>query len=382
MKIATYNIQNLFHRHIDLIYRKRKVKQEQWNDEFESLLNKLHRKNRDYRRMRELADLMGLQHPSSKTNKVRHIDSSHPELSYLTPGANPTDQFYLKVRSNMNVVSISQKAVKNKIKVISDANPDILLLQEVENRSSLIEFNTLVFKEKEEIGYKEIIHLDGNGSTGLGMGILLKEGYRVKAIRSFSSERDIDGSFLFTNDLQSYKIETPTGQFIYVLCVQLISNSMEGSNEDKRTRQAEMVSRVYAELRSKGNDLIVVLGTLNASKFSKSISPIMETDMINISELSNFEVELDTGLDSGYFRMGAYRKGVNIEQNNYLLASPTMKFKILSSGMNRKAVWPLKRPKWVTYESIQNESDAASEHPLLWVNIEMEKSISFRKLSA
>jgi len=383
MKVATYNIQNLFYRHLDLVFRKRNMKMDQWNEEFERLLNRPKRNDRDFRRMRELADLMGLHHLNSKLNSnKRQIDTYNPNLSSLTSRINTIDKFSLKARDNMNVLSISYKAVNNKIKVISDANPDVLFLQEVENRYSLIEFNSLVFNEKEEIGYKEIIHLDGNGSYGLGMGILLKDGYRVKAIRSFSSERDIDGSLLFTNDLQSYKIETPTGQFVYILCVQLTSNSREGNNEQKRTRQAEMVSRVYAELRSSGNELIIVLGTLNAPKYSKSISPIMETDMINISELSNFEVELDTGIDSGYYRMGAYRKGVNIEQYNYLLASPAMIPRIHSSGMNRKAVWPLKKPDWVTYDSLQNEKDAASEHPLLWVKIEMGKSVCLHKLSA
>jgi hypothetical protein len=50
--------------------------------------------------------------------------------------------------------------------------------------------------------------------------------------------------------------------------------------------------------------------------------------------------------------------------------------------MNRKAVWPLKKPDWVTYDSLQNEKDAASEHPLLWVKIEMGKSVCLHKLSA
>lgn len=366
MKIATYNIQNLFHRHIDLIYENREIKLEQWNDEFEALLLKQSRQNSDYKRMRELAELMGLRHSIGNLRLKRTIYDSGD----------------FKVFKSANTVLISEKGIKNKIKVISQSNPDVLLLQEVESRASLIQFNKLVFKEAQESGYKEIIHLDGNDSRGLGMGILLKEGYRIRAIRSFSSERDIDGSFLFTNDLQSYKIETPLGQFVYVLCVQLTSDLIQRDYDEKRTKQAKMVSKVYEELRSAGNEMIIVLGTLNAPKYSKSISPIMDTDMINISELSNFEVELDTGVDSGYYRMGAYRKGVNVEQHDYLLVSPCLKELVCGSGMNRKAVWPLKRPEWDIYDTMKNERDAASDHPLIWADFKLDKPIFLLKKSA
>lgn len=361
MKIATYNIQNLFHRHNDLIKQKTEIKLEQWNNEFETLRFKQNRKDSDYRRMRELAEFLSL-HNSSDSIKLVTSD--------------------LKSFNNSNTVLIPENAVQNKIKVVAQSNPDILLLQEVESRASLIQFNQLIFKEELQNYYKEIIHLDGNDARGLGMGILLKEGYRIRAIQSFSSERDFDGSFLFTNDLQSYKIETPLGQFIYVLCVQLTSDSMDRKFIEKRTRQAKMVSQVYEELRLGGNEMILVLGTLNAPKYSKSISPILKTDMINIAELSNFEVALDTGIDSGYYRMGAYRKGVNVKQNDYLLASPAMKDRIYGSGMNRKAIWPLKRPEWDTYDSMQNEKDAASEHPLLWADFKLEQPIYHLKKSA
>ena len=190
----------------------------------------------------------------------------------------------------------------------------------------------------------------------------------------------MDGSLLFTNDLQTYKIETPLGDFVYVLSVQLISNQLIGNCDEKRARQAELVSQVYEDLRLAGIDLIVVLGTLNAPRYAKSISPIMNTDMIDIANLSNFEVEFDTGIDLGYYRMGAYCKGVNIEQNDYLLTSPMMQNMICGSGMNRKAMWPMKKPEWETYDSVVNEKDSASEHPLLWVTLNMKTSVSrFKK---
>lgn len=378
MKIATYNIQNIFHRHIDLVNMEYRQKFEFWKDEFESLLKKQYRKDSDFLRMRELAYLMRLHNLALERTKTVESDFFN-RFQPVCKARVISDDW--RATENTCTVPIPLKALANKIKVISDNNPDVLLLQEVESRASLIKLNELIYKEKLEPDYREIIHLDGNGGNGLGMGIMLKDGYRIRAIQSFSSERDIDGSFLFTNDLQSYKVETPIGQFIYILCVQLSSDSVK-ENIEKRTRQAKLVSEEYEKLRLEGNDYIMVLGTLNAPRYSKSISPIFNTDMLNISELSNFEAELDTGIDTGYYRMGAYRKGVNVEQHDYLLASPGLFSKVSGSGMNRKAMWPTKRPIWETYESIQQERDSASEHPLLWVSLNLNRSTSAAKLSA
>lgn len=65
MKIATFNIQNLFHRHCDLIELESEIKSEIWREEFEHLYLKENRNARDYNRMRELANLLGFHNASN-----------------------------------------------------------------------------------------------------------------------------------------------------------------------------------------------------------------------------------------------------------------------------------------------------------------------------
>lgn len=381
MKIATFNIENLFHRHSDLVDMESEIKSEIWRDEFESLFLKERRTIVDYNRMRELANLLGFHKAPyepylsmQNINGNLHVKSSmkimETKASYLTDWNG-----WAKLKS----VPISKKAIINKAKVILEVNPDIVLLQQVENRESLIQFHESFFKENQESTYEEIMHLQGNDGMGLGMGILLKEGYHIKSVKSFSNERDARGRLLFNTDFQQYKIKTPENGTLYLLCCQLAD---ENKSDTLRKKQAKKVAEIYKELLSKGQKNIIVAGTLNAPSYADSISPIMESGATDIVKHNSFNVMTDSGADASYFRMGAYRIGVNIKQKDYLLVSPTLFDKVKDCGMNRKAMWPLKKPEWEIYSTVVNEKDAASDHPLLWANIKLEDSISIFKKSA
>jgi len=333
MKIATFNIQNLFHRHSDLIEIEYEKKSEIWREEFEALL------------------LM-------------------TKATYMTDWNGWT---------KLNTVPISKDSIKNKAKVILDVDPDIILLQQVENRKSLIQFHEIFFKKKQESGYEEIMHLQGNDGRGLGMGILLKRGYHIKSIKSFANERDKNGNLLFDNGFQQYKIKTPENKTVFVLCCQLADN---GISESHRKRQIMKITKTYTDLRSRGHQYILVAGTLNTPSYSDSLSAFFESDIVDVVKHYSFKVMRDSGSDASYFRMGAYRMGVNIKQKDYLLVSPAFFEKIDACGMNRKAMWPLKKPEWEVYDTVENEKDAASDHPLLWAKFKLEDSIRLYKKSA
>jgi len=381
MKIATFNIQNLFHRHSDLIEIEHELKSEIWKEEFEKLYLRAEKTYTNYNRMRELANLLGFHRASyepylsmQNIDGKLHVKSSmkvmETKASYLTDWNGWT-----KLRS----IPISKKAVLNKAKVIIDISPDIILLQEVENRDSLIQFNKSFFKESHNLSYKEIMHLQGNDGRGLGMGILLKEGYNIKSVKSYSNERDKQGRLLFNTDFQKYKIQTPNNETLFLLCCQLID---ENKSEVHRKKQAKRVAEVYYELLFKGQENIVIAGTLNAPSYRDSLSPILETGVKDIVKHNSFSVISDSGKDAGYFRMGAYRMGVNIKQKDYLLVSPALFDKVKDCGMNRKAIWPLKKPEWEVYDSVENEKDSASDHPLLWADFSEEDNLLVYKRSA
>lgn len=385
MKIVTYNIQNLFHRHVDLISKNQESKSGLWTEELENLLRQDKHTERDYERMRELTDLLNFNravhepYVSMKNFKGNlHVKQIIETMDIKA--SNLTDwNGWVQIKS----APIARNSIINKLKVIEEADADILILQQVEDRDSLTEFNELLFMDNQKAKYQEIIHLAGNDSKGLGMGILLKTGYCIRTMRSFSGERDIDGNPLFDADLQQYKIETPDGGILFILCGQLAEETLSKEKSDtKRRGQAEKVAEIYQELRSQGHQNILIVGTFNAPSYSDSIYPIMQMDVMDIARHESFEVIPDTGDDAGYFRMGAYRKGVNIKQKDYLLIPPALQKYVSNCGMNRMAMWPLKKPEWVTYGSVENERDSASDHPLLWVELTMEDSMRLLKRSA
>ena len=91
--------------------------------------------------------------------------------------------------------------------------------------------------------------------------------------------------------------------------------------------------------------------------------------MKDVTKHHSFKADFDHGRDATYYRLGAYRMGVNIKQKDYLLLSPNLFSKVTDSGLNRKAVWSDKKPKWPVYSSMQNRKQAASEHPAVWVKL-------------
>ena len=92
-----------------------------------------------------------------------------------------------------------------------------------------------------------------------------------------------------------------------------------------RLKQAQRVAEVYNRLRSEGKTKILVMGTLNTPSYCRSLSPLLqETDLKDITKHKTFNVDFDKGKDADYFRLGAYRLGVNIKQKDYLLLSPEL----------------------------------------------------------
>lgn len=386
MKIATYNIQNLFYRDKRLIKESRLQKQHLWIEELEHLMLGKTKTEKEHTRMRELTELMGFNKtPYEPYLSMRNIDGHLmvvPSIEKASIKASHLTNWngWIRLKSN----PIRQKAIVNKAKVILDSNPDILLLQEVEDRSSLMEFNKMFLNDNLKTTYDEIVHMEGNDNKGLGTAILLKTGYRVRALKFFVDDKGGGDGALFDTGFYEYKVEAPNGTIIYILNCQILGETDSKAVLDaKRKRQATKIAEVYKGLVDKEYENIVIVGTLNAPSFADSISPILQqTDLTDIVKHNTFDVELDSGNDKGYFRMGAYRKGVNIKQKDYLLISSVLYQLVRNSGMNRKAVWPLKRPIWNTYDSVVTKTDSASEHPLIWVDMSLEEPKISSKKSA
>lgn len=373
MKIATFNIQNLFHRHKDLIRMTASKCLFNWIDEMDQLIRKQKKDARDLARIKELSFLIGFENLDKTSYAIMRKKGG--ELFFQ---GRPSS---LEMRANhltdwrgwteIKTHPIDPDATQNKARVIAEVNPDILLLQEVEDKSSLSQFNQDFFPAFDYTPYRELLVLQGNDEKGQEVALMTRKDFHIQEVETFSNEFGNNGKLLFDKNLLKYRIKPPSEIVIWLLGMHLHPQGMDKEFSDNiRFKQATRVADLYEQLRNEGQDNIAVAGTFNAVSYCHSLSPLLQkTDLKDISRHHLFKVAKDNGEDAGYYRMGAYNRGVNIKQMDYLLLSPTLFHKIKNCGMNRKAVWPEKRPQWKIYNTVNSSSAAASEHPVIWFEI-------------
>ncbi|WP_394973158.1 hypothetical protein [uncultured Croceitalea sp.] len=368
MKIANFNIQNLFYRNRELIKNSHSKNASEWIDELDLLLRKCSKDTCDNERIKDLSFLLGFEKTADMPYAV--LKNKGGELCFKKEGVqNITRASFLTDWEGWVRLAnqpIHEKAIFSKAYMIAETDPDILVLQEVEDRASLMEFNTEFLPLLKVSPYQEVMVLETNDSRGLGMGVLLKNGYTLDSFKNHLHDLDDEGFSLFNIDCQEYNIRTPEGDTIWV-----ISNQF--SVEDlQRRKQAKKVAEIYQRMQSVGKEAIIVCGTLNDVSYSDCLLPLIrETDLKDISKHKCFQTDTDRGKDASYFRLGAYHLGVNIKQKDYLMLSPSLFQKIRKAGMNRKGTWPKRRPNWKLYPSIVSRSHAASEHPLVWAKMDL-----------
>ena len=273
----------------------------------------------------------------------------------------------------LQTIPVDPVSTQNKARVIAEVNADVLLLQEVEDRNSLLEFNNQLLPEFNGAPYRELLVLQGNDGRGQEMGMLTKNGFQIQEIRTYSNELDDNEKPIFDKNLVKYEITTPLQNKICLLSVHLQEQGKDKENCDAlRLRQANRVAEIYQQLRDQGQKHVIVAGTLNAVSYCFSLAPLLQkTDLKDVSKHPYFNDAVEKEKVAGNFHRGAYKMGLNIKQKDYLLLSPEMYSRVKNSGLNRKALWSDKTSQWQVYNSIQSEKQAASRHPVVWGEIDI-----------
>lgn len=368
MKIATFNVQNLFHRDRSLIQRTIGKCVSDWIMEFDTLLRK-EKSSTNTERLKELSFLLDF----DKTYQNPYVVMRKKAGELYLKGMNCSKELKSGELTDWNgwikvqTVPIDPEATNHKGMVISEINPDILVLQEVEDKMSLDEFNNFILPKFNCEPFSECVLTPNSEGKGREQALLLKNGYQLETIKI----HNIDDSENVTQELLEYEIQTPKGKCIHLLSAYFFENKLDKEKAfEIRKNQAYQVSVIYKMLQMQGKANIVIAGTLNAPSYCNSLAPLLqETDLKDISKNKTFNVDFDEGKDATYFRLGAYRMGVNIKQEDYLLLSPALFSNVKSSGLNRKGVWPEKRPNWGVYSTLQDKNQAASGHPGVWGEI-------------
>ena len=247
-------------------------------------------------------------------------------------------------------------------RVIQDVGADIIGIVEAEDRPSLVRFN------KELLGglYQHVMLVDGNDERGIDVGILTGNNFEIESIRSNVDTEDATG-VVFSRDCPQYTVRTPNGTEVHVLVNHFKSQS--GGGGPKRRRQATEVRRIVDDLVAQGQH-VVVLGDLNegpAAAGSQAVNLIALFDnnspLVDCYSLPTFQV----GNRPGTFDSCGWRN-----RFDYILISQSLQPNFTGGGVFREGLWGSRvtRPTaWSTYPDITKSSEQASDHAVVFVDL-------------
>ncbi len=375
MKIATFNIQNLFHRDKSMVDSQVGNIVINWLDEMEHLMDKHTKTASDLDMIKDLSFLLGFEKISNISYAItrRRIEAMFFRAINSSGESKANSLTDLSGWVTLQTIAVKRIATLNKARVIAEVNADVLVLQEVEDRNSLFDFNNQFLPKFNGVPYRELLVLQGNDGRGQEIGMLTKNGFQIQEVRTYGNELDDNGKPIFDKNLVKYEITTPSQNKICLLAVHFQEQGRGKENSDAlRFRQAQRVAEIYRQLRSQGQEHVIVAGTLNAVSYCFSLAPLLQkTDLKELSKHPGFNIAVEKEKDAGYLHLKANKMGLKIKQKDYILFSPELFSRVKNSGLNRKAVWPEKASQWLVYNTIKNKKQAASEHPVVWGEIEI-----------
>lgn len=258
--------------------------------------------------------------------------------------------------------AVNENAVRMTARVIGEVKPDVLAVVEAENRPSLLRFCKDVMPGQNAGPYAHVMLIDGNDPRGIDVAIMTRAGFDIEAIRSYVDETDDVGD-VFSRDCPDYTIKTPQGNRVHILVNHFKSKSGSQTQANKkRERQAKKVKEIYNRMRQDGVQFIAVVGDLNDFPGSAPLKPLLEeTNLKDISTHATFD-------DGGF--PGTYGGCTAQNKIDYILMSPELMAKVTAGGVFRKGMWPGVQPvKWVKYDEITKVVEVASDHAAIWAEI-------------
>lgn len=369
MKIASYNVENLFDRakalNEDTPEAQRIIKLEsELNTLFQKKNYTAANKKKMLDIMKELGILKSDEGPYVILRKIRGQFIKRPKTGSPEIVANGREDWVGWVEHKM--VHVNEIAIMNTGRVIKDVDADIVAVIEAEHRVALKQFSDYVLAKVDGKPYEHVMLIDGNDDRGIDVGLMTRKGYKIGLMRSHIHDRDSDGNVIFSRDCPEYCVETPGGEFIWVLPNHFKSKfgGNDAKSKAKRKAQAKRVAQIYKSLLDEGHKNVVVLGDLNDTPDSDELKPLLSTSLRDISEHPSF----DTGEFPG---KGTFGLGNDKDKIDYLLLSPALFSRVKACGLFRKGAWPGKSPKrWRVYPEIKSELHVASDHHVVWCEIE------------
>ena len=261
---------------------------------------------------------------------------------------------------------IQAAATENLARIIGLINADVLCVVEAENRIVLNRFNKDILPPVQVNPYSHIMLIDGNDDRGIDVGIMTRLNYDIVRMLSHVDDEDSVGT-IFSRDCAEYEIKTEQGNILLLLVNHFKSKGYGSSREaaKKRLRQARRVRLTYDAYMARGYDYVAVLGDLNEIPAEFPMDPLIResSTLTDIMVHERFQ---------GDGRPGTHGNGTKTGKLDYILMSPKLSEKVIRGGIERQGVWGGKNGKLFPHlPTITKAEEAASDHAALWVELDI-----------
>ncbi len=367
MRIATYNVENLFR-------RPAAMNQDTWAAGQPALtdLNKLNELiNRDTYTTsvkNQILTIMGnnqglLQSGKSDFIRLREIREKLIRRRQTGPAIEVNGRadwvgWFELVEGDLNAV-----AIDNTGRIVQMANADIQCIVECEDRIALQRFNTQVLGNLGAAPYEHAMLIDGNDERGIDVGLLHRNPHTLRSIVSHVEDVDATGT-IFSRDCPEYLIETASGNQVLLLINHLKSKlPPAAASNAKRLRQATRVREIYDQRIAEGIQFIAILGDFNDTPNSAPLAPLL-------GGAGALQDVMAHPLFTSDGRAGTFGNGGASNKIDYILMSPALAARVTGGGIERQGVWGgVNGTLFPHLPEITKPAEAASDHALLFVDV-------------
>jgi endonuclease/exonuclease/phosphatase family metal-dependent hydrolase len=367
MRVATFNVENLFRRASAL-------NQDTWKSS-ESILNDWQRFNqlieeKSYtdKAKQELAGFLtkyDLYQRMTKTAKFFLLHEVRGKL-FKVPRGSKEPQIVADGRASwdgwleLKRDHISSDAIDNTARVIKAVEADVLAVVEAEDRIALQLFNDQILS-RHGASYIHNMLIDGNDDRGIDVGV-----YSQLPIMSIRSNIDAglpDGR-IFSRDCAEFEISLPGGDSLWLMVNHFKSKGYgdKGSSDKRREGQAREVAQIYRK-RHADQRFVIVAGDLNDTPDRRPLAPLIgETDLRDVMTHPKYTSKPTA-------RPGTFGSGSKSNKLDYILLSPQLWDRILDADVERRGVWAPKT--FPHFDTVLGPMDAASDHAAVWVDLDL-----------
>jgi endonuclease/exonuclease/phosphatase family metal-dependent hydrolase len=249
--------------------------------------------------------------------------------------------------------SVNDIATQNTARVVKTVDADIMCVVEVENRTALGNFNKFLLDNH----YKYNLLIDGNDNRGIDVGILSQHEIVNIETHIYDSYKDSNGRTqrIFSRDCAHYTIKIGENT-IHLFCNHFKSKGYGSpvSNNARRLKQSETVNKIIKQFDLK-KEFVVVAGDLNDNPNSAPLAPLLtNSGLVNIVDLFGLE------------NTGTYEN--KKDQFDYLLVSKALSENFVKGSIERRGIFSKSSDR---FETVTSKANQASDHAAVWAEFDI-----------